>query len=75
MNDQNGFIQTKQQQKRSKRQKNKIKEEPTISLPESIPFVLDDENAFPTLGQELSVSLLKKTDNHSSTIDNGKKNK
>jgi hypothetical protein len=58
-NDQDGFLPAKQ--KRSKRQKNKIKEEPTPSLPESISFTLDDDNAFPTLGQEIPASIAKKT--------------
>ncbi len=48
-NKDDGFIQTKQQHKRLKR-KNKIKEE-TIII-ESTPYALDDENAFPTLGQQ-----------------------
>jgi hypothetical protein len=64
MNDQDNLIPTKQQQKRSKRQKNKTKEEPTISIPESIPFALDDENAFPTLGQEISIYLTKRSYNN-----------
>ncbi|CAF0807144.1 unnamed protein product [Adineta ricciae] len=50
-----GFIQTKYQQRRLKR-KSKLREEP-VSFPEqsddieSAPYALDDENAFPTLGQ------------------------
>ncbi|UJR36696.1 hypothetical protein I4U23_029413 [Adineta vaga] len=50
-----GFIQPKYQQRRLKR-KNKLREEP-LSFPEqsneieSAPYALDDENAFPTLGQ------------------------
>jgi hypothetical protein len=64
--------QTKSQQKRSKRQKNKNKEEPT-SLPpppqqQSIPFTLDDENAFPILGQEIPKT--KTVEKDSSIKDN-----
>lgn len=69
-NDKDGINQTKQQ-KRSKRQKNKTKQEPTppATLSESITFALDDENAFPTLGQEVSASEQKKSD---TPKDNGK---
>jgi len=62
-----GIIQTKQQEKRPKRPKNKAKERPPV--PEPTPFSLDDENAFPTLGQEISISLPKKSD---TAKDNGK---
>jgi hypothetical protein len=50
-NKDDGFIQTKHQHRRLKR-KNKIKEE-TIII-ESTPYALDDENAFPTLGQQIN---------------------
>ncbi|CAF4435468.1 unnamed protein product [Rotaria sp. Silwood2] len=63
-----GFIQTKQKQKRSERRKNKVKEEQSIIV-ETVPFVLDDENAFPTLGQDVSISIPKKSENDSSTKD------
>ena len=66
--------QTKSQQKRSRRQKNKNKKEPT-SLPaqqqeQSIPFTLDDENAFPVLGKEIPVTIIKTVEKNSSTKDN-----
>ncbi|CAF3382439.1 unnamed protein product [Rotaria sp. Silwood1] len=56
-----GFIQTKQQHRRLKR-KNKNKEESSTSFieqsltTETAPYILDDENAFPTLGQQTSYS-------------------
>ncbi|CAF4730813.1 unnamed protein product [Rotaria sp. Silwood1] len=61
-------IRTKQKQKRSERQKNKVKEEQSTII-ESVPFVLDDENAFPTLGQDVSIAITKTTENDSSTKD------
>lgn len=67
------MIPTKQQQKRAKKQKKKNKEQPTPSLPiesptiTSIPFSLDDENAFPTLGQEVSIPVPKKSDTNKET--------
>jgi hypothetical protein len=72
------FIQTKQQQKSLKRQKKKTKEESAplsdqSPIVETIPFALDDENAFPTLGQQISIPSNKKSENDSSTKDNGKK--
>ncbi|CAF4597738.1 unnamed protein product [Rotaria sp. Silwood2] len=57
-----GFIQTKQQHRRLKR-KNKNKEESSTSFieqsltNETAPYILDDENAFPTLGQRTSHSI------------------
>lgn len=66
---------TKAQEKRAKKQKKKNKEPSTPSLPtqtptpESISFSLDDENAFPTLGQEISKLLPKQSD---PPKDNGK---
>jgi len=72
-NKDDGFIQTKQQHRRLKR-KNKLKEEP-IPFPEpsvtieSAPYALDDENAFPTLGQQISISTTnKKSENDSNSI-------
>jgi hypothetical protein len=66
-----GFIQTKQQHRRLKR-KHKIKEESTSftdqsTIIESAPYALDDENAFPTLGQQqISLSTSnKKSENDS----------
>ncbi|UJR09403.1 hypothetical protein I4U23_013645 [Adineta vaga] len=64
---------SKQQQKSLKQRKSKAKEEPTKTTTisqkaeSSIPFTLDDENAFPTLGQEILVLGTKKFDNDSST--------
>ncbi len=58
-NDQAGLTDVKQ--KPLKKQKNKTKPEPPPSLPsqsptsETVSFVLDDENAFPTLGQDVSI--------------------
>ncbi|CAM4857053.1 unnamed protein product [Rotaria socialis] len=57
-----GFIQTKQQHRRLKR-KNKNKDEsttftgPSSFTNESAPYILDDENAFPTLGQNALLDL------------------
>jgi len=68
-----GFIQTKQQHRRLKR-KNKIKEEsPSLTEQsneiESAPYALDDENAFPTLGQQVSISNSnKKSENDPESI-------
>lgn len=59
--------QTKQS-KRSERRKNKSKEEPKIE-PTTIPFSLDDENAFPVLGQETIITTTKKPEKDSSTKD------
>jgi hypothetical protein len=62
-----GFIQTKQQQRRLKR-KNKLKEEliPSTFI-ESAPFALDDENAFPILGQQVSITTINKKSENDST--------
>jgi hypothetical protein len=65
-NQDDGFIQTKQQHRRLKR-RNKFREEP-VPFPEqseSAPYALDDENAFPTLGQQTSV---KKSENDSNRL-------
>ncbi|CAF1047912.1 unnamed protein product [Rotaria sordida] len=67
-----GFIQTKQQHRRLKR-RNKNKEESSTSLieqsltNETAPYILDDENAFPTLGQQTShlTTTNQKTENDS----------
>ncbi|CAF3981219.1 unnamed protein product [Rotaria magnacalcarata] len=58
------FIQTKQQKRAERRRQNKSKE---ISTPETIPFSLDDENAFPALGHEVPIQIAKKSENDSST--------
>lgn len=75
--------QTKQKQKSPKQKKTKPKEEPVIIRQEeeeeeqqqpqpSIPFTLDDENAFPVLGQATSVSATKESDHNTSTKVTGK---
>jgi hypothetical protein len=72
-NKDDGFIQTKQQHRRLKR-KNKIKED---SIPftdqsiiiESAPYALDDENAFPTLGQQISLSTTNQKSENDSTSE------
>ncbi|CAF0788715.1 unnamed protein product [Adineta ricciae] len=67
--------QTKQNQKSSKQKKTKPKEEPVITTKAeegqqqqqpSIPFTLDDENSFPALGQETSVSATKESNHNTS---------
>ncbi|CAF3877145.1 unnamed protein product [Adineta steineri] len=71
-----GFIQTKHQHRRLKR-KNKIKEESTSFTEqsneiESAPYALDDENAFPTLGQQIinpnNSELLSKSKIHQTCV-------
>ncbi|CAF1411799.1 unnamed protein product [Adineta steineri] len=71
-----GFIQTKHQHRRLKR-KNKIKEESTSFTEqsneiESAPYALDDENAFPTLGQQMinpnNSELLSKSKIHQTCV-------
>ncbi|CAF1302491.1 unnamed protein product [Adineta steineri] len=66
-------IQTKQQKKNLKQKKNEKIEEPTIepvSISETIPFSLNDDNAFPVLGQDISIPIIKKSENNSSIKDN-----
>ena len=68
--------QTKQQrQKSSTKQKKKAKDTPIQEDPPSVPFFLDDEEAFPILGQEVATTKIKISENDSSTKDKGKKRK
>jgi hypothetical protein len=65
------FVQTKEQKKRSKRQRHKNKQEPSPPQQESVPFVLD-ENAFPTLGEQISIPLTNASEKDAATKNNGK---